>query len=228
MADRPILIVADSRGRLLKDEVNRAFLHLEPRLEWRSGLKIRNTAQFVTPIVRECRPKLIYILNGICDLTTVHSYNPWIVAMQYPTIQQSVSAYMFEVDTLHAALFGLSKELNYSPMIIFTPQTGIDIARYNSFNTGLLHPHQFILNSSILEINQRIVNMNESMRIKTPFISAVIHNRCRRRTRFRYGRLPDGCHPSREMCAIWARKLYENALINTEYYDHYDLINQMY
>lgn len=132
MADRPILIVADSRGRLLKDEVKRTFLHLEPKFVWKSGLKIRDTAEFITPIVRECRPKLIYFLNGICDLTTVHSYNPWIVAMQYPSIQMAVSAYMFEVDTLHAAIYGLANELLFSPMIIFSPQTGIDIARYNS------------------------------------------------------------------------------------------------
>lgn len=81
MADKPILIVADSHGRLLKSEINRTFIHLDAHDVWKSGLRIRHTADYITPIIRELKPKLIYILNGICDLTMVHSYNPWTVAL---------------------------------------------------------------------------------------------------------------------------------------------------
>lgn len=137
------MVVADSRGRLLRGEVTRAFTHLEPRVEWKSGLRICDTTEFIVPIVRELKPKIIYILNGICDLTMVYSYTPWTVALWYPNVQQSVFSYMFEVDTLHASLFGLAPELGHAPMIIFAPQTGIDIARYNSYYTGFVHPHQF-------------------------------------------------------------------------------------
>lgn len=68
MSDRPVLVVADSRGRLLGEELDGVFTHMDVQLIWKSGLRIRNTAEYITPFIRECKPKLIYILNGICDL----------------------------------------------------------------------------------------------------------------------------------------------------------------
>lgn len=46
MADRPILIIADSRGRGLEDYVNRTFVHLDAIVIWKGGLTLYNTYNF--------------------------------------------------------------------------------------------------------------------------------------------------------------------------------------
>lgn len=70
--------------------------------------------------------------------------------------------------------------------------------------------------------------MNWATSIKTPFLAAAVHPRCRHRYRTTFVKLYDGCHPSQELSYIWARKLWINAQINLEYYPTFYLINHMY
>lgn len=229
MADRPILILSDSRGRLLDDELNITLdndLHFHHI--WQGGLKLENSFNVIRPHILNLKPKLIYYLNGICDITYIRTRNPWSVAIRNISPEITCENYMLTIDQLHANTFALTDYLGHFPMIVFSSQTGIDIGKYNGYPTDLLSPEQKPLNKAIQLINYRISLMNRSMSIVTPFLSSTVHHRCRGKYRFRSDKLWDGCHPTPELCKIWASKLNSNIRDNISKYDHYSLINQMY
>lgn len=182
---------------------------------------------FAKSTIMELKPKLIYILPGVCDITEIRSYNPRLVLLRNPTVAATVYSYITRADLLHSMIFSLKSALGHDPMIIFPTQVGVDLTRYNHFPHDLIHPHQAVLNRAIMDINRYIVSQNNRMHITTPFLAGPIHTRCRGRPRHMYAKLQDRCHPSPQICRVWAEKLYENSLTNTNKYDSYYLANQV-
>lgn len=207
MADRPILIISDSRGRLLDPELNNVLHDTNFYHFWQSGLKLENTYNFARSHIFDLKPKLVYFLNGISDVTYVRTYNPWSVAMRNISPFTTCENYMLTIDQLHANTFALSDQIGHFLMIIFSSQTGVDIGKYNGYPTELISPEQKPLNKAMQLINHRISQMNRSMNIVTPFLSSATHKRCRGKYRFSSDKLWDGCHPTPELCHIWATKL---------------------
>lgn len=223
-----ILIIADSRGRRLGHELDRAFEYVDYRLIWRSGLSLRGVPDFAADSILEFKPHMIYVLPGICDVTYLISRNPPSVALRHSTVQGTVNYYMHSIDRAHQGLYALSNSVGHPIMIIFPTLTGLDIRRYNGFPRNLISPQQSTLNQAVININRLVTAMNRSMGIFTPFLSTPVHPRCRRRYRFVYDRLVDGCHPSGHLCSIWANRLFTNALRNVDKYTTFSLINSMY
>lgn len=228
MADRPILIISDSRGRLLDYELNEILHDINFYHVWQGGLRLENSFNLVKSHVLNLKPKLIYFLNGICDITYVRTREPWSVALRNRSPTIACDNFMMTIDHLHANTFALSDHIGHFLMIIFSSQTGVDMGKYNGYPRDLISPEQLPLNKSIQLINHRISQMNRSMSIVTPFLSSATHQRCRGKYRFVSDKLIDGCHPTRELCKIWASKLRDNILTNISKYDHYALVNQMY
>lgn len=228
MAERPILLVSDSRGRLLDYALNSSLHEISYKHIWQSGLKLSNTAELVIPTILQWKPKLIYFLNGICDITRIVSHEPRLVAMRNVSPDITCTDYMTTVDQIHAEIFSLSQQVGHQLMIIFPSQTGVDLGKYNGYPDDLISPQQKPLNKAILKINNQISVMNRSMNIVTPFLASAVHMRCRGKDRLVSSKLSDGCHPTPELSSFWADRLHKNILVNLEKYDHYALINQMY
>lgn len=226
MADRPALIVSDSRGRLLDHALNSALSDIPFYHYWQKGLRLSNTADIIRPIILQLKPKLVYYLNGICDITMVTSRDPWIVDMRNISPDTTCVNYMLTVDQLHSDTFSLSSQVGHHLMIIFASQTGIDISKYNS--TDYISPHQGFLNKAIHMINLNVQAMNRSTGVVTPLLSSEVHHRCRGKHRLVSTKLIDGCHPTPDLCTTWANKLKNNIVTNYGKYDHYALINHMY
>lgn len=179
------------------------------------------------PIVRDLKLKIIILMNGICDLTYIRTYEPWSIAMRDISVVNTVLNYMTYVDNVHSHFYNLSKEIGHKPMIVFSTLAGIDIGQYNGYPSDLISPEQQPLNDEVLTINRNIIALNNSMGIATPMIGSEVHKRCRGRYRLATSKLWDGCHPTDELCG-WVERLYENALINAQYYETYALVNSMY
>lgn len=223
----PILVIADSRGRYLKRELDRVFIYLDCALIWRPGLKLIDVADFARSTILRIKPKLIYILAGICDVTQVVTRSPWTVAMQYPSVQETVSTYMYHLDACHSEIYSLHRSIGYRQMLVFPTQTGVDLGRYNGRWTPF-NCQQPILNAAILAINRHVVALNLATGVRTPFLATPVHPRAKRRNRFTSNKLEDGCHPSRYLAWIWAKKIRENAYRNIDNYEQYALVNSMY
>lgn len=228
MADRPILVVCDSRGRTLEPEILKTFIHLDVKVIWQPGLTLLATFQFAKEYILSLKPKIIYILTGICDLTQVYSHSPRMVILRNVTTQETVYSYMQKVDLVHSQIFSLKRFLGYGPMIVFPTQTGADMGWYSHYPGDRVHPQQLILDESISIINRNITTQNNSMRVFTPFLASPVHTRCRGKVRTMYNKLSDGCHLTQELSNLWAIKLYENSLKNANKYDQYNLTNHLY
>lgn len=223
-----ILIIADSRGRRLGHELDRVFEYVDFRFIWKGGLSLRGVTDFAADTILEFKPHMIYLLVGICDITYLISRNPPTVALRHPTTQATVNYYMHSIDRAHQGIYSLHHQVGHPVMIIFPTLTGLDIRRYNAYPRNLHSPQQITLNQAVLNINRHVTAMNRSMGIFTPFLATPVHPRCRHRYRFVYTRLVDACHPSDHLCAIWANKLFSNALRNVDKYIEFSLINSMY
>lgn len=220
--------MGDSRGRLLESQLRAELLGIDYFFHWRKGLKLSNTSAEITPMVIKLKPKIIYVINGICDVTYIRSRDPWTVAMSNPSPQATVINYMTAVDQLHSELYSLSAQVGHHIMVVFSTQTGIDLGKYSGYPDELISPEQVYLNRAILMINKRIFALNRSMGIVTPYLSSAVHTWCRGKHRFVSSKLYDGCHPSHDLCKEWAVKIGKNINSNFERYPYYELINHMY
>lgn len=225
---KPILIIADSRGRQLEPELSRALKYLDYRLIWKSGLTLHDTGDFAYQTILNMKPWLTYVLTGICDLTVITCKQPWTVALRIANEDALVHRYMTNLDMAFSELYSTHMITGHRTMVIFATQTGIDFKAYNNYPGDLISPHQLFLNNAITRINRHISNLNASMSILTPFLASSVHQYTRHRYRYVYSKLVDGCHPSANLSAIWADKLRDNAYVNIGNYDSFNLVNQMY
>lgn len=228
MSYTPILIVADSRGRLLKEQLDQYFEQSQYSLYWKKGLRLSDTADLVSPIILSLKPKLIYLMNGICDITYIRTREPWTVALRSLNIPTIINNYMSTLDMTYSQIYSLNSRLGYKPMILPVTQTGLDFGRYNNYPDELLSPEQRILDGALDQINRNIITLHKSMGLSPPILASAVHMRCRGKVRFARDKLEDGCHPTKDLCRVWARRLHNNARLNLEAFDHYSLVNQMY
>lgn len=228
MSDYPVLIVADSRGRHLETELQFELTNFNFQLVWVKGLRFCNTAQNISPLVHRYKPKLIYLLNGICDVTYVRTRNPRMVAMRDPCPMNTTMNYLAAADQLHSELYSMSSKIGHQIMVIFSTQTGVNLSHYNGYPEELISPEQSAMNQAMAMINRRIFAMNKSMGIVTPYLSSAVHMRNKGKFRFASNKLADGCHPTRQLCQAWAQKMRRNIIVNLDKYDRYALINNMY
>lgn len=223
-----VLIVADSRGRRLSEVIKPFFNDDNLRIIWRGGLKLTDSPAFAYQSIIDLKPKLVYFLAGICDLTQITSRDPWTAPLRYVTTDACVTNYMMCMDVAMQGIFGFSSEVGHPIMVIFPTQTGLNFTVYNGYPDDLISPSQRTLDSSILPINKNIVALNKGMHIKTPFLATAVHMWSRKKLRNLYYKLEDGCHPSYDLAIYWARKLKPNVSSNLDLYDQFALINSIY
>lgn len=228
MADRPILVICDSRGRTLESEILETFVHLEVVVKWQPRLTLLGTFQFAREWILSLKPKIIFVLTGICDITQIYSHNPRLVLLRNVTSEETVYSYMQKVDFVHSQIFSMKRLLGHGPMIVFPTQTGIDMGKYSHYPDDCVHPQQATLDKAINTINRNITTQNNSMRVYTPFLASSVHICCRGKVRTVYRKLADGCHFTERLSKEWAVKLYETSLRNANRYDQYNLTNHLY
>lgn len=230
MSGVQVFIIADSRGALLKEELDKTFTDLPFYLYWKKGLQLTESLNYVEPIILSLKPKLVYLgdLNGICDVTYLRSRDPWEVALHYPHVHNSILHYMIAVDQSLGQTFSLGNRLGHKPMVLFPTLTSINLSVYNSQPNDQTLAQQSILDEAIQLINTNLIGLHKSMSIHTPLLASAVHRHCRGKYRMTNSRLIDGCHPTHELCGIWAERLYSNAKLNLSQFDSYSLMNQMY
>ena len=92
--------------------------------------------------------------------------------------------------------------VSYSEMI------GMDMAAVSS-TKNLTLVQQDILNQTIMGINPKIVALNESNSVPTPWISKRVHINRKNGAHHQYDRLSDGIHYDEALKRICARKYVE-------------------
>lgn len=148
----------------------------------------------------------IIVMGGICDLTVLTKKPTKRLTLAYNTISTMVENF-----ECVQALFRESAALFTSTLIIYLPFVGVHLVHYSN-NDPSLYMLQAIIDQSIPLINIIIKQINGLNGLPTPNIAHSIHH-ChgrRGRSRTRYCRLFDGCHPDHDTQLLWTREILKS------------------
>lgn len=201
------LIIADSRGKHLQQYLN---VHEDigtVRVLIFKGVGYCEAMSLSVDTIRSFKPTLIIIMLGICDLTrrnkvTMHTW------LRFDTVDGSVD---YVIDQAHQSLAYLRRLGTYR--ISYATLTGLDLSSYNTGVQHLSPPKQALqqaqntLNTSILEINRRIIELNKTTGLPTTWTASYVHDYFKHQYHHYYRRLSDGCHPTGKTVSYWANQI---------------------
>lgn len=211
-----ILILADSRGRNLAGLLNVNHNNMQLEVKCCPGASLGTLKSHLEggtrKAVRADKYKLVIIFGGICSVTRLH-YMPYKAAVvRYETLEEILQKYTAECKELLKVADG------FSTPVVLAPIVGMDLIKYAGHSCEELYYMQRTVDEVIPRINTFIKKVNDERGLISPNISSCIH-RCRGRGkgfRTHYKKLPDGCHPSEEVNAIWAQALINCCQLNLQ------------
>lgn len=208
------LVIADSRGRGLQQLIS-------PRGSDACCVLVHSGAGSELAVLRSLRaidnvkPDLIILMTGICDLTWRHS-RTGLTQLRSTEVDECVSRVL---GAIRAALDLLATPAR---RISIATLTGLDLADYNHKprrnmsdseyehyckHVKIAHPHQGILNDTIVEVNRQIIALNKAASMPTTWLAGRVHSCFKNKYRHFYKHLIDGCHPSGGTRDFWAAQV---------------------
>ena len=179
------------------------------------GARFELAAIRALPVVAKLKPARIILLAGVCDLT-FRDRRTKITELRHSTVKANVDQVLSAAKAAWDVLTAVGTHV-----VVFATVTGIelndyndpqrkfmDAATYKKYNlTKAHHPRQALLNSSILEINRQLVQLNKANSVPTVWLAGIVHSRFKKAIHHYYIRLFDGCHPDNRTKAAWAELL---------------------
>lgn len=196
----PVVIIADSRGFGLQDEIDKIVKREGSDINvqvfvWR-GRGIASATKETSKQLIWIAPSIIIIFAGICDVTVLNKETRQI-SLADEVQEETVLRYEGLMDIIRHHLSIFLTERPYK--LIFCELIGADMAKYNKQEQP--HPQQPQLDEMVLEINARIVAFNKDNGVATPWTARSVHHNKKSKTKVaRYQKLgPDGLHLSEEL-----------------------------
>lgn len=211
-----ILILADSRGRNLEHELD-MLLDCRFRVEFYPGADISETINRASFTISSHRWSQIYVLSGICDLTTKDKSTK-IVTLRHASPTLALNHYLSTVNAARIKIASYLPPGTSESKCIFAPVTGINLSTYNSHvsNSSTIVESQNQLNHTIELINSEIFRINNHHKAHTPWTSRIIHKQSRRSFSHHYDKLAsDGCHFSPPVLRHRADAIHVSILKNS-------------
>lgn len=207
-----IVVITDSRGKGLEEEITAQNpIDFQVKVLVYPGSGIIKAVKDSEKLLNWWRPKQIYILNGICDITT-KSKTTKQVSLREADVGKAVQSIMDSVDTVTHFLKILMDGSQYQ--LIFAEIVGMNISTYNY--TAYPDPQQGDLNTIVERVNAEIVARNTGCNVSTPWTAREVHRNMKNgRKSHRYQKLAeDGLHLSPEMKKVWAQELIKTMYKN--------------
>lgn len=201
--DELIVIIADSRGAGLMEEIGKLPTDgLNVKVLVYPGRGIIQAVKESEKLLIWWRPRQIYIMSGICDITMKNKPTKKVM-LRESDVDKSTQSIIDSIDTVSHFIRILMD--GYLYRLIFTEIIGMNLATYN--NTEYPNPQQKELNMAIEKINAEIVEANSRNNVIAPWIAREVHrNKKDGRKTHRYQKLAeDGLHITGEMRQTWAR-----------------------
>ena len=180
----PILILTDSRGRLLQETI-KGMTELVVDVSVYPGAGLDEL--FTKPLNKALLEKYdkVYIMGGICNIT-VRDRRTRITELRSFTLNDITTKFEAIITT---GLANLDTEIP----VVLAPIVGIDLNRYNRLPG--VSPFQQLINDSVVAVNRLIITTNSRRGLSTPWVATLIHqNKGRGIKVHRYKHLADGCH----------------------------------
>lgn len=179
-------------------------------------------------IIKENDPSQchVYFLAGLCDIT-YRDYDPKFNYQKYEEVIFNESPWVAKSRVLGEVEAASEKILTTGAKPCFATIVPSSLTIWNElrlqqYKTSFLlhHNHyesmQYNLIKSIHSINNSIIEINETINMRTPLIaSTIMTNKSKSKLpRIHYSRLTDGVHPCEKTRDKWAEKLVHTILEN--------------
>ena len=211
------VFVATSRGRGLEEYFSiksRTAISvlpgglLEDLTEKAERLLVSNPHKYED--VQDLHPNFVYVLGGLPDLTEKvkdRNYLEIIYNESTTTTTPKMITKLLAADQKIKSLNAIPCFSTISPMSL---DTWNHHRLYTNKTSYLVHHHHYsdmnhLLNESIMDINNFIMDLNNINNVETPnFAASIIKKRGRGRDyRIKYNKLVDGCHPTKDVIKKW-------------------------
>ena len=209
---RKYVIVADSRGRYLLEHIRNCCRvsteseNIPVNVYFFPGAGLRRLASESLKLARDTPEIVLFIFGGVNDFT---------VKKKHP---RDVGVARNLTTDLTDHVIDLFDEMDYkfrlhlpSVNVIYSPVTGIDLARYAS-RTDHGPEDQNIIDGTVINVNRRVAEINISRGNPTPWTATLVHKRRRGFVKTYYRYLEDGLHPGPELLVFWAKALISTIL----------------
>lgn len=207
----PILVIADSRGRNIEPFLHSLTNH-EVKIAVYPGADIATSISNASSLLKSRPWSQVYILSGICNLTTKDRKTKKI-SLTFEDTQQLITTFQELLVSAYKSLSSSCDSMQTPCKRIFAPLTGIDLAKYNQTKVDL---QQETLNKYVEMVNTEIAAFNRMNNVFTPWTSRIVHHRNRGKYYTHYVKLSqDGCHLTRCVMEYWAQALSEAFVKNS-------------
>lgn len=192
-----VKIVADSRGKFLKTELQRlndSTIHFNTR--YRKGAKLIDLWEIVEEELFKGQADLIIIYGGVCDITDI-TYDNFGRRFFWPPT--NIRGRFTEIKSLMSGLAANYNLLNTSVKLCFMPEPGLNLAMVNRLpipTTESEHKVQMDLENELTDLRSHTKHVNDTMSIITPWSLKITHLRRQNIWYPVYRRMHDGLHPT--------------------------------
>ena len=220
-------LFASSRGLKIEDQI--ALWHPNPSKLFfyaRSGAKLEELQQNAYTFLYNHEDPTnchVYFIAGLCDITYMDRHGGYEEVIYIESPQDTVTRIKNLIDSISENVLVYGAKPCFSTIIPSSLNDWNFLRLSQNKTTHLLHFHQYndmqyLLNRTILEINDHIEATNYSNQMKTPKLAnTVITQRRMSQTRFHLSRLADGVHPSDELAEQWATWV-KKSIANNRYF----------
>ena len=202
--NKNIVFFTDSRGqnmlKPLKDGIKKANLPINIHVEYLRGATIETLTEKAEDFLNNTQMDQAYFFAGVNNLTDKHTNSK--VTGKFTEVSNLVEILEDKLDTTRKTL---SK---YVSKFVLCHVIGLDLHVYNkNQDRSATKEMQNIIDEGLPLINIAIDSINMNSQVKGPWLTDTIHSLINGKRVHKYKRLPDGIHPDKTTCELWARKL---------------------
>lgn len=192
-----VRVLADSRGRNLKNELHRLndnSFYFSTRV--RKGARLTDLWEMAENDILSGQIDLLLLYGGICDVTDIYFSRRGSRSYWPPA---DLSSRFESIKSIMHSITNNYRLMNCNTKLCFIPEAGVGLARINHIASPIpedIRSIQLNLENELVDLRNFTKRMNDSLDIITPWTIKVTHLRRENKWVPVYSRSHDGLHPS--------------------------------
>lgn len=209
-------VFGSSRARCFEGKINCQYVHSKP------GGKLIKLCEIAKNTLKNVdEDKIVYFIAGIPDICALDKNREQNYQESYLKLKDENGKIIDHVakfkQLIDKVILYMSSVQNCK--VVFATITTISFEVWNTTRlsqgktNSLMYVDQYaemqnVLNSSLMEINNFITEINRRQNVVTPFLHTPVQKSKYGKIRYMYSKLSDGVHPCGELSEIWIDRLH--------------------
>ena len=160
------------------------------RVEWSEECDLEDLSKLINRTVTEEPPDVIVVIGGIYDVLDLRNF-PETINLQNLNLEYASKTLRDKFEAVIESANTINKDVKIVTSMLY----GADLDKM--LRKQSTHPLQSIMNSTIIECNKFLIDLNIKSSASTPYLERLCHNyKPNKGYRHDYSNLDDGCHPN--------------------------------